>query len=746
MNLNERKQLDRRVRESADLLADIIGSAMDAIIATDDAQRIVLFNAAAEKIFACSANEAIGSSVERFIPERFRAGHGMRVRRFGESGVSNRTLRGLGTLWGLRATGEEFPMEASISQVESGGRKYFSVVIRDITDRKLAEEELARANERLHLAIESGSAGGWDFNLKTDTSIWFGKAHAQLGMTPEETLGSRQEFWDRVHEDDRKLLRNAMRVAKENREEFLVDFRVFWRDGTTHWLRSRGRYHYATNGEPERMLGISLDITQSKQAEQALRESEHRFLLAAQAGKMYSFEWDVKTGAVLRSPEYVAVLGATEQSHSTHRQFVDRMYPDDRPKFIATISGLTPDNPTGIVTFRVVNPDGSLVWLRSSGRAFFDDHGRMLRVIGMVADVTDQKVAEEKLSASEERLRLAQWAARIGTFDFNIRTGVNIWTPETEALYGLPPGGFGGTLAAFENLIHPDDRERIVELTHEMMRTGQATEAEWRVVWPDGSVHWIAARAQALKDESGKPSRMLGVNLDITERKLADEALAGMTRKLIEAQEQDRTRIGRDLHDDINQQLALLAVEIDRLRRDPGLSSAKIKSQLTEVRDRIHTVATGVQSLSHQLHSPQLELLGIVGATRSLCREFAARQEVNIDFTHDDVPETVAHEVSLCLFRVLQEALHNAVKHSNVRHYEVRLSRSANELHLTVSDRGIGFDATTAMSGGGLGLVSMRERVRLVNGTIVIDSKPMGGTTIHIRVPFSEQGSQRAAG
>src|SRR6516162_4349609 len=131
MKLNEDEQLGTGVSESADLLAGIIGSAMDAIIAVDDAERIVLFNAAAEKIFACPANEAIGSSVERFIPQRFCAGHLDRVRRFGESAVTNRTLGGLGTLWGLRATGEEFPIEASFSKVESCGQKYFTVVVRD---------------------------------------------------------------------------------------------------------------------------------------------------------------------------------------------------------------------------------------------------------------------------------------------------------------------------------------------------------------------------------------------------------------------------------------------------------------------------------------------------------------------------------------------------------------------------------------------------------------------------------------
>jgi signal transduction histidine kinase len=262
--------------------------------------------------------------------------------------------------------------------------------------------------------------------------------------------------------------------------------------------------------------------------------------------------------------------------------------------------------------------------------------------------------------------------------------------------------------------------------------TLQADEDNWE---SGGITRWNRWEVRPWKNPDGTVGGILVFAEDITHRKQMEETLADMTRKLIEGQEQDRARIGRDLHDDINQQLAMLAVEIDQLRRAPRLSS-KIKTRLTEVRDRIHRVATDVQSISHQLHSPQLELIGIVAATRSLCREFAARQKVTIDFTHDDIPEIVPHEVSLCLFRVLQEALHNAVKHSNVRHYEVRLSRSGKELHLTVSDRGMGFDAKTAMSGGGLGLVSMRERVRLVNGKIVINSRPMGGTSIQVRVPL----------
>jgi PAS domain S-box-containing protein len=260
----------------------------------------------------------------------------------------------------------------------------------------------------------------------------------------------------------------------------------------------------------------------------------------------------------------------------------------------------------------------------------------------------------------------------------------------------------------------------------------------------DGRV-WTGLVSSELIDFNGQPCA-LSLIADITARKEAEEALAGLSRKLVAVQEEERTRIARDLHDDINQRLAMLAVEIEQLTNNPPGSPVELNHRLSEVRERLTEVSTGVQSISHELHSPQLEYLGVVAALKSFCREFASRQSVKVDFQSDDVAQSPSHEVSLCLFRVLQEALHNATKYSQVRHFEVRLTCAGDQLDLTVADQGIGFDPETAMKEGGLGLVSMRERVRLVNGTIVIDSKPMSGATIHVRVPFgSENTSRRVA-
>jgi signal transduction histidine kinase len=329
---------------------------------------------------------------------------------------------------------------------------------------------------------------------------------------------------------------------------------------------------------------------------------------------MYAYDWDVTTDVVARSPEHVKVLGLTEPLGFPHQQFVERIHSDDRPKFLAAIAGLTPENPTSEVTFRALASDGSVVWLKRNGCGFFDAEGRMRRVIGMVADVTDVKRAEE--------------------------------------------------------------------------------------------------------------------------------ALAGMTRKLIESQEQERARIGRELHDDINQRLAMLALELGQLPED----SPELQSRVQELRNELRGISDDVESLSHDLHSSRLEYLGAVGGIRSWCKEFAERQKIEVGFD-SDVQSALPPEIGLTLFRVIQEALHNAIKHSGVKSIEVQLSERSSELDLVITDKGVGFNVDAALQGHGLGLTSMKERVRLVNGKITIESKPMGGTTIYVRVPLTSQdGAQRAAG
>jgi PAS domain S-box-containing protein len=253
---------------------------------------------------------------------------------------------------------------------------------------------------------------------------------------------------------------------------------------------------------------------------------------------------------------------------------------------------------------------------------------------------------------------------------------------------------------------------------------------------------WLRWEVRPWKKASGEVGGILIFAEDITRRRQMEVALSGMSRKLIESQEQERSRIGRELHDDINQRLALLSVQMEQLQENPS----DIEGRVLELRKQTAEISDDVQALSHDLHSSKLEYLGAIGGMKSWCREFAGRQKIEIDFV-SDVSTALPPEIGLTLFRVLQEALQNVVKHSGVKRVEVQVRETPHEIHLSVNDLGRGFDVEQASQGKGLGLSSMRERIRLVNGNISIESKPMQGTRIHVQIPTGGiADSARAAG
>jgi PAS domain S-box-containing protein len=282
--------------------------------------------------------------------------------------------------------------------------------------------------------------------------------------------------------------------------------------------------------------------------------------------------------------------------------------------------------------------------------------------------------------------------------------------------------------------VFPDMPDRWKEI-HRRALAGETSRAEEDRWDRKSGTTWIRWEVRPWLNVDGEPGGILIFAEEITRRKQADEVLAGMSRKLIESQEQERSRIGRELHDDINQRLALLAVELDRL--DQSGSTKDLHDTLRKFKGRIMEIATDVQTLSHQLHSSKLEYLGLAAAAKSFCREISEMHNVRIDFTQNGVPRKLPEEVALCLFRVLQEALQNAVKYSGTDHFGVDLCGTSHYLRLAVRDSGRGFNVEEAMMGKGLGLVSMRERVSLVNGTIAIKSKPSAGTEITVYVPLA---------
>jgi len=867
MDTTKREQLEQGLRDRPDFLAGIIASAMDAIIATDDAQRIVLFNAAAERMFGCPADEAIGTSIDRFIPQRFRAEHSRHVRRFGESGATNRKTRALGTLWGLRSTGEEFPIEAAISKVEAGGAKFLAVVIRDLTERHRAEETVRESEQRFRLVADTAPVLIW-ISGTDRLCTYFNKPWLDFtGRSMDSELGN--GWAEGVHPEDMQRCLDIYTQSFDRREKFRMEYRLRRHDGEYRWILDVGVPRFAENGSFAGYIGIGVDVTERKQTEEALRESEERDRHLVESANDWVWEVNANVEYTYVGPQCRKILGYEAEEIIGKTPF-DLMPPEEARRVAAVFAPIAAERKP----FRALeninrHKDGHLVSLETNGAPVINREGEFLGYRGMDRDITERKRAEEALRESEaryeqlaEQSRTTHWEVdlqglfthvshvseaswgyrpeevvnRIHFYDLHPEDGRDAFKAaifafaerkqpfrdvvhpvETKdgritwgSLSGIPVLNNDGTLRGYrgsctditerksaeealreseekfrrvvehigdalfvdnvegqivfanerflnlfgysreelpdiklEDYVAPEYRATLRD-RHDRRVRGEVvpTHFEYEGFRRDGKRMWLEVDVVPVTDENGNLIGTQSALREITERKRAEEALSGMARKLVEAQEQERARIARELHDDINQRLAMLAVELEQLKENPS----EVESRAEELRKQTSEISNGVQALSHDLHSSQLEYLGVVAGMKSWCKEFAGRQKIEIECRHD-VRSTLPPEIELCLFRVLQEALHNAVKHSGVNRIEVQLREQSGEIHLIVSDSGRGFDIEAIKQGKGLGLISMRERVRLVNGTIDIESKPMGGTIVHARVPFrSEQLLQRAAG
>ncbi len=355
-----------------------------------------------------------------------------------------------------------------------------------------------------------------------------------------------------------------------------------------------------------------------------------------------------------------------------------------------------------------------------------------LLIFGLVWQRARAKRAEIRLRESEERFRLVANNAP-----------VMIWTAGTDGkcsyfnktwldFTGRPLGVELGD--GWAEGVYPDDSNRCLGTYAEAFKRREAFEMEYRLRRKDGEYRWILDDGVPRFNPDGTFAGYIGSCIDITDRKLAEEGLATIGRRLIEAHEAERAWIGRELHDDISQRLALLGVELAQWSQND--SSNEVAERVRQIRSHVTEIAREVHGLSHRLHSSKLEYLGLATTAGSFCRELSETTKVEIVFEHAGIPENLSKEVSLCLFRVLQEGLQNAVKHSGVRSFTVNLRGTGESIELTVVDSGNGFEEHEAFTRHGLGLISMRERLQLVHGEFSVKSRPGAGTTIRARVPL----------
>jgi PAS domain S-box-containing protein len=311
--------------------------------------------------------------------------------------------------------------------------------------------------------------------------------------------------------------------------------------------------------------------------------------------------------------------------------------------------------------------------------------------------------------------------------------------------------------ASFKEALHPEDVSKLAELKQRFAaaQDHEVIEMEYRLKDAGGAWHWVRSRDVVFsRTEAGAPKEILCVAVDITEHRRAEDALRAseaalrhsqdtlraLTARLISAQEEERRRLARELHDELNQRLTVLAIEAAKL--EPQLSSSPdlVRERLEWLQEQLGNLSEEVRLLSHQLHPAVLDYLGLGTALEAECDGFSKREGIPVNFRRESVPESLPEEVSLCLYRVAQEGLKNVAKHAHATEVTVTLAGTEEGVLLSVCDSGVGFDPESVTGKGGLGLVSMEERVRLVNGSLSVTFRPAEGTEVVARIPLPRGG------
>lgn len=346
-------------------------------------------------------------------------------------------------------------------------------------------------------------------------------------------------------------------------------------------------------------------------------------------------------------------------------------------------------------------------------------------------DITERKLNEIALRESEDRFRLLADALPVAIWMSDIDGACNYFNTQWLRTTGrtLEQEVGDGWLEG----VHPDDQPGCMGAYRRAFDARQRFSIDYRIRQSDGTYRWLMDIGMPRYGTDGAFHGFVGGCIDITERREAEQLLRDLNRSLILAQEEERRRIARDLHDHLSQQLALLAIDLQQLSVKPPGAVEELVSALQEAWRRTAEIASDVHGISHRLHPSKLEALGLVATIRAHCRD-VSRQNLTVHFSEQGGSVGVPGDVSLCLYRVLEEALSNVVNHAEAAEAYVTLVAEAPDLVLRVSDAGRGF-VTISQVPNGLGLVSMRERLQALGGTLVISSAPGEGTTIEARVP-----------
>jgi PAS domain S-box-containing protein len=671
--------------------------------------------------------------------------------RFGPRGVSTALLLVMFLTIG-GATRGQGPFVENSAAANAMSIQWFLIVVSIplmalaavLQERRRAEKSARRNEENLAMAMNAAQMGTWEWNIIEGTSKWSDETQRMFGRLPADSEGTPEDFFASVHPEDRKLIKQALHRAVTEGSPYESEFRMLHPDGRIRWVRGKGKVLNDETGKPLRMIGLNADITEQKQAQEALRRSEVQ-LARAETFSLVMVTHVGLDGRWLKvPPKLCELLGYTEQELLA-RTFKDATHPDDFEADWSQHQRLIRGEIKSLdLEKRYIHKDGHILWAHLSCAVVEDDAGKPVHFITYIRDITDQKFAEQALRESNERNQAILRALPDLMF-LQTKDGVYLdyYARDKRNLLAPPESFLGRNI---REVLPRELADRVNACVARLDGTMETQVLEYSLLIGDEERHF---EARLVSTEGDK---VLSIVRDVTEARRAANALRESEEKLlisnregrelaarlITAQESERRRIALLLHDDLSQNIVALGMAISRLKHKPPASAELMAAEMDRLGAQTNELTTQIRKLSHQLHPDVLEHLGLVAALETEVAEFGHNEQIKVEFTADIKSAQIPLLVSACLYRVAIEALRNVSRHSGARSATVSLLESDASFMLEVSDSGQGFDVERAKRGSGLGLISAEERVKLLQGSFLVTSKPGGGTVLKACIPLTK--------
>jgi PAS domain S-box-containing protein len=698
-----------------------------AIFLLDGTGRVMSWNAGAERIKGYRTQDIIGQHFSVFYPPEERAaGTPERMLQRAE-----REARAEHEGWRLRKDGSRFWADVVISALRGprGELRGFAKVTRDMTARRRERENealLAAMFERTGLGI-----------VMVDLSGRYLRANPQflrmLGYSAEEL--SRLTIGELTHPDDAdESWRILEELVQGRRSHAEYEKRYRRRNGQVIWARNSATRLPDADGRLRCVVATVEDITERHRADEALRESEARLQAFTSHSPAVMFLKDREGRYTFVNAQFLQrfglrrdqVLGRTDGQLFTRAQAAAFAASD--AEVLARGVPLEFEETTQLA--------GGARFSAVSKFPVFDAAGAVAGVGGVATDITERRKAEQALREQRTLLAEAQSLAGLGCWEWDPASGRLHWSEELYRIYGLQPGVFQPTFEGFLERVHPQDRERVGRLVAEALagKGGSGFNFEERIVRPGGELRQLRSHGEVVRDESGRPLKVVGACLDITDHKAAEAALRALSRRLVEAQETERRRIARELHDQVGQNLSALNINLDIVLG--SLQEPPLKRRLEDSLKLVDGTLQSIEAVMAELRPPLLDEYGLGAALAWYAEEYAQRTgiQVSVDKSRDP-GQNLRPEAAVALFRIAQEALNNVAKHAGAKLVRIGLWLEGDEMNLYIKDDGNGFDPAQARLGR-WGMTTMRERAEAAGGRFLIDSVPGRGTTVRAAVPL----------